>query len=288
MKKEQSFSIKGITRDISRSKSGTEYAYDIRNMRITAQEGETLLTLTNEKGNKKYRLSILDNSTYVSSITGDIVGAYVLNKYIIVFSHSTDGDYIYRLEETQGISTEDLLLTGIVLYHKDLGFTSDMRLEMLGVVESENIQKVYWLDGVHQPRFIIMSGTASEVKERRKKYEVMQTPFDFVPVFGNKEKVTITRINQGGYFPEGTIQYAFSYYNLHGQQSNIFYISPLYYISQADRGAAPDKNVYNSFDIKIENADTTFDYIRIYSIHRSSYDGTPSCKMVTDLRINKE
>lgn len=288
MKSEQSFSIKGITRDIGRSKSGTEYAYDIRNMRITAQEGETLLTLTNEKGNKQYKLNITDGTLSSNSITGNIVGVYVLNKYIIVFSHASKGDYIYRLEEVKSTNSDDLLLSGIVLYHKNLGFTNDMRLEILGVVESENIQKVYWLDGVHQPRFIIISGSTSDVQERREKYELMQTPFDFVPVFGNKEKITISKNTYGGYFPEGTIQYAFSYYNLHGQQSNIFYISPLYFISPANKGAAADKNVYNSFDITIENADASFDYIRIYSIHRSAYDGTPSCKVVGDLKINKE
>lgn len=285
MKKEQSFSVKGMTRDISRSKGSAEYAYEIKNMRITAQEGETLLTLTNEKGNKKYKLNILDNANTVTSIVGKIVGVYVLNKYIIVFSHTENGDYIYRLkEESNG---DDLQMSGVVLYHKSLEFTNDMKLEILGIVESENLQKVYWLDGVHQPRFIIISGTTSEVNERRKKYEAMTTPFDFVPVFSNKEKVTITRNAYGGYFPEGTIQYAFSYYNLYGQQSNIFYISPLYYISNADRGTAPDKNTYNSFNIAIENADTTFDYIRIYSIHRSAYDSTPSCKVVADLKINK-
>ena len=285
MKKEQSFSIKGMTRDISRSKGGSDYAYEIRNMRITAQEGETLLTLVNEKGNKQYLLSINDNDNITNSLRGNIVGAYVLNKYLIVFTHANDKDYIYRLEDTS--TSSNLLLSGNVLYGKDLGFTDGMRLEILGIVESENIQKVYWLDGIHQPRFIIVSGNPDELKSRRKRYEAMNTPFDFVPVIGNKEKVTITKKPYGGYFPEGTIQYAFSYYNLHGQQSNIFYISPLYYISLADRGMAPDKSAYNSFDISIENADTSFDYIRIYSIHRSAYDGTPSCKVVADLKINK-
>lgn len=285
MKKEQSFSIKGMTRDIGRSKSSSDYAYEIRNMRITAQEGETLLTLTNEKGNKQYQLSISNNDIIESNIQGNIVGAYVLNSYLIVFSHSKNGDYIYRLEEN---SDSTPTLSGIVLYNSNLGFTDNMRLEILGVVESDNIQKVYWLDGIHQARFMIISGTQKEVNARRKKYEAMVTPFDFVPVFNNKEKITITKKPYGGYFPEGTIQYAFSYYNLYGQQSNIFYISPLYYISQADRGTAPDKSTYNSFEITIENADSTFDYIRIYSIHRTAYNQTPSCKVVTDLRINKD
>lgn len=285
MKREQSFSIKGMTRDISRSKSGTNYAYEIKNMRITAQEGEYMLTLVNEKGNKQYKLDIINNNVAEDSIRGNIVGAYVMNDYLIVFSHQESTDYIYRFNDTS--TSDNLILSGVVLYSKSLGFTDDMRLEILGVVESKNLQKIYWLDGVHQPRFIIISGDTNDIITRRRKYETMETPFDFVPAFNNKEKITITKRPYGGYFPEGTIQYAFSYYNLYGQQSNIFYISPLYYISPIDRGAAPDKSTYNSFSITIDNADSTFDYVRIYSIYRSAYNGETSCKVVTDLKIIK-
>ena len=35
MKRQQTFNIKGMTKDISRSKSGSSLAYDIQNMRLT-------------------------------------------------------------------------------------------------------------------------------------------------------------------------------------------------------------------------------------------------------------
>lgn len=38
MKRQQTFNIKGMTRDISPLKSNGEYAYDIKNMRLTAQK----------------------------------------------------------------------------------------------------------------------------------------------------------------------------------------------------------------------------------------------------------
>jgi hypothetical protein len=46
--------------------------------------------------------------------------------------------------------------------------------------------------------------------------------------------------------------------------------------------------VSNSFIIKIENADTSFDYIRIYSIHRTSIDGTPTVLNVADLAVSSQ
>lgn len=299
MKKQQAFNIKGMTKDISRSKSGTELAYDIQNMRLTSQEGETLLSLTNEKGNKEYTLdfksfansiknSVSSTAEAKHEFIGKIIGYCVLDKYLVIFTHYVDNDNkisdrIYRFEED---STNKMQLNGVLLYQGDLGFTDIMRLETMGIYESANIQKVYWLDGVNQPRFINIAGDAETILKHRDKWLKAKTPFDFIPVFsyaGDSQSVEIERQNYGGTFPEGVIQYAMCYYNLNGQQSNIFYISPIYYISHSDRGAQQEQTLNNSFKITIKNVDTDFDYLRIYSIHRSSINGTPSCKVIANI-----
>ncbi len=82
------------------------------------------------------------------------------------------------------------------------------------------------------------------------------------------------------------IQYAFTYFNKYGQESNIFYTSPLYYISYNNRGASPEDKVSNSFNIKITDIDQRFDYIRIYSIHRTSINATPDVRRVADLALS--
>lgn len=305
MKKQQAFNIKGMTKDISRSKSGTELAYDIQNMRLTSQEGETLLSLTNEKGNKEYTL---DFKSFAKSINnadlsateakhefrGKIIGYCVLDKYLVIFTHyvyrdsknkDIVSDRIYRFEED---STNKMQLNGVLLYWGDLGFTDIMRLETMGIYESANIQKVYWLDGINQPRFINIAGDTETILKHREKWLKAKTPFDFIPVFsyaGDDQSVEIERQDYGGTFPEGVIQYAMCYYNLNGQQSNIFYISPIYYISHSDRGAQQEQTLNNSFKITIKNVDTDFDYLRIYSIHRSSINGAPSCKVIANISL---
>jgi len=55
--------------------------------------------------------------------------------------------------------------------------------------------------------------------------------FDYTPTLELKETVSITKNNSGGTFPAGVIQYAFSYVNKYGVETNIFYTSPLYYLS---------------------------------------------------------
>ena len=158
MKKQQVFNIKGMTKDISRSKSGSSLAYDIQNMRLTSQEGETLLSLTNEKGNKEYILNFKSfaNSIISSKITnannlaiseakhtfrGKIIGYCVLDKYLVIFTHYTDNntttDRIYRFEKD---ATNDIQLNGVLLYWGNLGFTDTMRLETMGIYESAYIQ----------------------------------------------------------------------------------------------------------------------------------------------------
>ena len=304
MKKQQVFNIKGMTKDISRSKSGSELAYDIQNMRLTSQEGETLLSLTNEKGNKEYKLDFkkfakqsdgtIDPDEAKIKLEGKIIGYCTLNKYLVIFTHvGNKHDRIYRFEED---STDKMILNGILLYFGNLGFTDIMRLETMGIFESENIQKVYWLDGVNQPRFINIAGDNDTIRKHRSKWMHSKTPFDFIPVFDyyatvkdnegkDTDNITIERQDYGGMFPEGIIQYAMCYYNLNGQQSNIFYISPIYYISHTDRGAQQEQTLNNSFKITINKVDSEFDYLRIYSIHRSSINGTPSCKVVANISL---
>jgi len=56
-----------------------------------------------------------------------------------------------------------------------------------------------------------------------------------------------------------------------------------------DRGAsAEDTRVSTSFSIQIKNTDSNFEYIRIYSIHRTSVDATPEVRRVVDLKTNKD
>ena len=45
--------IKGMQRDFSVSKASNEFAFDAMNIRLTAREGNTLLSVTNEKGNRE-------------------------------------------------------------------------------------------------------------------------------------------------------------------------------------------------------------------------------------------
>lgn len=262
--KVQQFMIKGMQRDTSISKASNEFSFENKNIRITAREDNTLLSVTNEKGNLE-----IENI----NIPGEVLGYATINKYLVLFTTEESTDYIIRVDFNSPITSKEL-------YANSLGFNRNNPIETLAIYENEDIQKVYWVDGINQPRMINIVAKDSEIE----KWENMTTPFDATPELKLQEEVEITRNPiSNGVFAPGVIQYVLTYFNKYGQESNPFYTSPLYYTSFQDRGGSPEDKVSNSFNIKVKNIDSNFDYVRVYSILRTSINATPETRKVVDL-----
>lgn len=273
MLKQAVWKIKGMQRDLAESTFNSQYSYENMNMRLVSLDSNTTLALVNEKGTQNIEISGIGYD-----FIGVPIGTAVINNQCILFTTSetdVNKDRIYKI-------TYNDELNGKLIFEGNLNFNAKYPLETLCVYENEDVQKVYWTDNLNQPRVINVSDTSIL------KNTWNNNSFDFVKSLNLKENVYIMKnTNSNGEFASGTIQYCFSYFNKYGQESNIFYTSPLYYCSLYDRGVAADDKVGNSFKILISNLDTSFDYLRIYSIHRSSENGTPLCKKVVDLQINK-
>lgn len=255
----------GMQRDRSISKHDGQFLYDAHNIRFTPMYGDTLLSMTNEKG-----------PLYKESILGNYLGHCVINDYVVVFTTSDLKDRIYLITENESAA---------LLYEGNLNFSLDNPISTLGVYENGLIQKVYWLDGENQPRLIIIN--TQNITPIYWNDEEVDTRFDFIPTLKLNEQISVTRDEGAGVFSPGVIQYAFTYYKLYGQETNIFYTTPLYNISFIDRGGKEGETISNTFTITIENADSeNFDYIRIYSIQRTSYNTTPAVKRVVDLDLS--
>lgn len=263
LKKEQHF-FKGMQRDLSVSKFNPEYAFDAQNIRITAREHDTLLSVSNEKGNKEIPLQSPSGDPVV--IDGVLLGQNVLNNYVTLFTKGTN-DNIYRLEN-KGTYFETLLL-----FSGNLNFNTDYPIESISVYENNNIQKVYWVDGLNQARVINITKDDYNNAD----------DFDFVGTIHTSSKIEVSKVNGSGTFGQGVIQYAFTYYNKYGKETNIFRTSPLLYIAYSDRGASPEETVSCSFQINFTELDSSYDFIRVYSIHRTSIDATPTVRKVADL-----
>lgn len=331
MQKIIQFKTKGMQRDLSASAFNPEYSYENKNVRVMPTDESTLLSLINERGNKKSSIAGVGDH-----IKGIPIGQALVNNELIIFAA---GDDDYRLaditpnlfevpdifpcdilitdltagEDTANDITPDLssvkditfidcpyklnidvdsmlddriyklwfnngVLTGKRLFRGNLGFNYKHPIETISFYENADIRKVYWTDSLNQPRVINIAAASDVVSKWN------TDSFNFVRALSLNEEITIERnIVANGSFAPGVIQYAFTYFNKYGQESNIFYTSPLYYISYNNRGASPEDKVSNSFNIEVVNVDRRFDYIRIYSIHRTSINATPDVRRVVDL-----
>lgn len=274
MQKGISFKTKGMQRDLAASAFNSEFAYENKNIRIITNEDNTLYSLVNEKGTK------LANINGIDSIKGVVIGEATIDDELILFTTNIIST-INKRDRIYKIKLNGDNLDGQILFEGNLNFNPTYPIETLIFYENEYIKKVYWTDGLNQPRVINIAATPDVISKWN------NDSFNFVRTLNLNEKVTIERnIVASGSFAPGVIQYAFTYFNKYGQESNIFYTSPLYYISYNNRGAGPEDKVSNSFNIKITDIDQRFDYIRIYSIHRTSINATPDVRRVADLALS--
>ena len=297
MQKVVQFKTKGMQRDLSASAFNSEYSYENKNVRVMPTDESTLLSLINEKGNKKSSIAGVGDH-----IKGIPIGQALINNELVIFACG-DKSILDADVEAEELSINDItaeeevvdidypfedriyklwfnngMLTGERLFRGDLGFNYKHPIETISFYENTDIRKVYWTDGLNQPRVINIAAASDIVSKWN------TDSFNFVRTLSLDEKITIERnIVANGNFAPGVIQYAFTYFNKYGQESNIFYTSPLYYISYNNRGASPEDRVSNSFNIIKEDVDTEFDYLRIYSIHRTSINTTPTVRRVVDL-----
>lgn len=268
--------FKGLRRDTHPIKQNAEYLWGANNIRLTAREGSTFMSITNEKSTQF--ITDFDNEEYVGYVT--------CGNYLVLFTHTEEYDTIHRFD----LDT----LKDVILYRGNLNFNIDNPIQAISDFESELIQKVYWTDGINRPRVInikkpelILCEEGEELPEDWDFNEVYtDAPFDFVQELQLNEEVTVKRINGSvGIFQPGVIQYAFTYFHKYGQESNIFYVTEPMYVAFPDRGGAADQSISTAFELNIKGLETKFKYLRIYSILRTSLNSVPTVKRIKDVEL---
>lgn len=267
--------FQGLSRTTHPIKQEGKFLWDAHNIRLTTRNEETLLSITNEKSTRY--IKNFDNFE-------KYVGHIVAGDYLILFTHYPTYDTIYRWSPNDESGID-------ILYRGNLSLDPNHPIQAVYSYETELIQKVYWVDGINRPRMInimkpeLLERASSTTRNYTELYN--DAPFNFVQDLKLEEEVNVSSsYSNVGIFPAGVIQYAFTYGYKYGQETNIFYTTELLYITFPDRGGSPEDKISISFNIDINNVDTKFDYVRVYSILRTSIDATPTVKRVTDYDIN--
>jgi hypothetical protein len=287
--KHQDFIIQGMVRDNSEHVFDSKYAYENQNIRIIANPNSDsthtsdLLAMTNEKGNKYTYIKGLDGGNMI----GLPVGQCLINEQWVVFTMertkaTTDEEIRSCKDRIYRLWMENDKIKGELLYEGHLNLDYRYPLETLPYYENEQIQKVYWTDGINQPRFI----NIVEKPEKRAKWT--DTSFDFVATMDLlNTTVSVSEKYVGGKFPAGVIQWFFTYSRQFGQETNIFASTELYELKHSDRGAAPDEMTTQSFDIVVNGLDPSFDFVNVYSVIRTSLNNVPIAKCIGTIPIEE-
>lgn len=267
--------VTGMSRDSSVAQHNPNLVYDARNIRITTKDGKnSLLSVTNERGTKVMEVT-------GNQMTGIPIGSAALGQYIVIFTHlqnpevGVSPDHIYRCTIYNDGTPADVT----TIFSGTANFHENYPIETLPVYETESIQKVYWVDGRNQPRMIniVTESTITDVDLLNFSREV-----ELLHTF------SVTKYSTGGEFPVGTIQYAFSYFTKFGQESRLVDIGPMYYLSPQETGLDATEIANCSFEITINRPDHKFDFVRLYSIIRTTANAAPQCRIVEDFAINKD
>ena len=280
MEKQIKLKILGMDTDSDVSIVKGDSSLENHNVRFTVtEEGAANAAISNEKGTKLISEIDIGMSTPIGYCT--------IFDYIIIFTTNSgidkynDNIYIYKYSNGS--------FAKYYQYKGDFNFNEKCPIECQTVWEREDLLKVFWIDGENPLRFLTIFTNRTidtNTKEVESNYFDVVKEIDFSIDLENS--ISVSKQTFGGTFKAGIIQYAFTYYTKYGAESNIFKITPLFYVSNSETGTPSDRSVDCSFKIAISKVDKSnkWDYLRIYSISRTSIDGTPVCKRVADIKID--
>lgn len=325
MMQEDNHIFQGMRRDNHPIRQDGKFLWDAHNIRLTNREDDTLLSITNEKGTSGPLVTL--EGLYVGHcVLGKYLVVFTADDESTVntiYRIERDGDsyktiILFRRNDgnpwEQGWST-DCPIEAIGIYETELvqkvyWVDGKNQPRVINIAKPELVLPKKFsftitVNGITQtvtkpllPNGVNLSGDPSYAEDPDIDQELerilnhnglyKEDSFNFARTLELKETVQVRKIIGQGVFSPGTIQYAFSYYNKYGQESNICYTTPLYYTSPEDRGGSPEERIANVFELSIEHVDRNFDYLRIYSIHRTSIDAVPAVKIVEDIPITSD
>lgn len=314
----------GMSKDLSSDKQGDKY-FDAQNIRILATDQKSSFAVTNESGNElifsiptpivnedstsvdyvvnsvtkslvykangstvprssietQYIIST-NPSVYKTSGTQVIIGKTEMRDSALIIS--TDNNGFDCFWELTNLNDGDFDL--VLLYIGDLDLSSSNLVQALYNYENSIIQKVYFVDGVHQLRFFNLRQSV-ENGDSINLIDVDPGSLDVVSTF-NLSQPEILSVLGGGSHTAGTIQYAYGLYILNGAQTTPSPLSELVSIDKGTGLGGGDVNevLGRSVSLRIGSIDQKFTHIKIYSIKYTSFNEIPEISIVADKEID--
>ena len=291
----------GMDQDSSKNKYDDKHYYAAENARIFSQDGLSAGALEDFKGTLE-RLDISGKTP---------VGYCVLRDDIILFLTNNPGDtpsavlddYIVRvpIEELEALTTDTQYVVDFVNYHvapadgynliytEKLSFCKVNPIKAIPRYENEIIQKVYWVDGYNNLRWL---NTVYDADTN----DLVNLPPDHLEVIGDFDLTQPEVINGiSGELLAGKVQYAYQLYMLNGSQTVFSPPTPLYHITEADDIQGNSRNYYGSDIGEITSkgyeglvtitAGQYYSRCRVIAIHYSTFSDEPEIRIISETDI---
>lgn len=294
-----SHSYGGMMQDITKSKFSNSFYFEGRNIRVVATDSQTSGSITNEKGTalmtsipKPVVNSTLKTITYNSATlpytTGEIsytvpsgnqqiIGTCNSKDHAIILTTDNAGyDCVWKVNYVTGNLT--------LLYLRNLGFSTSRPIQILNNYENKAIDKIYWVDGLNQMRFLNLEH--SLVNQDLE--ELIDVPATVIDMVGRCKlsQPTIKSISPGGIHTSGMIQYAYSLYRVNSSQTRT---SPLSELIPLDKGAIGGGEVNEVIGaspiVNIKGLDTSYTNVKVYAIKYTTFNTAPSISLIDDREV---
>lgn len=293
----------GINQDLAKSRVQDNMYYDANNIKLTPVEGQSFGTVSNAYGNilSATLPQPVINTGYSKIIYGNKELPYLNNEINSLPQVSGKQEIIGHIETIRGailFSTDGILdciwevvdldediLDVNLLYMRKMGFSKSTPIQAIYNYENELIQKVYWVDGTNYLRFINIKQSIANGFDQN----LIDLPVTSV---NSKSTVDISKPlvesgGGGGVHTAGMIQYGYTLYNLNGAETSLSPISDLFALDKGpgNGGGAVNEVVGAMPVVVINNVDTKYTYIKLYSVKYTEYNGTPSINLIYDGNI---
>ena len=272
MQKKVEYAFEKMNKDVAKSKHSNTFYWDAKNIRVitNSEFGD----VTNEQGNiqsLELPITASNPSNKNLNVAFPITDSYIIHsekidEKLILFTTNNEVDCIWLVEETAPDTYETTLL-----YIDQLGFNYDTVIESVGINENEFSQKVYWVDGVNEIRFINIKDSDYLNKEIS---EISVNPR------ATLLDPQIDGYSSGGSHKSGVIQYAYNVYNQYGAETKVSGLSELVALYNGDSGNPLDVAIDKSPNVKLTGIPSNFEYIKVYSIYYSSLSQTPKISLI--------
>jgi len=288
----------GMNKDLSVNQYPNTCYFDATNLRLitTDSSGLTNEAFVTPKGNAAAFTIVSD---------GLVIGHTILRDFLVLFVNdlgATNPDRIYKIPLTSLKTATDITVNNIyywtavhpqeryLVYWGDLGFHTNYPIRAVGSYENEDVQKVYWVDGLNPLRHIntIYNATYNDLANLDPELlEVL--PNHTYGSYALTEGI-------GGHLKAGRIQYSYQLYSVSGSETMYAPPSNLYNITSHQSSDGEDfvgndletiinKYIQVTLTLSVDTVQT-FNRIRLLALEYEEYGDIPTVRVVSERELN--